>query len=134
MHAAIVDYRNSDAYAALAPSTKKQWSRWLDRIDDHFGGLRCIQFGRTEKIRPLIRKWRHGFAGTPRTADHGMQVLSRLCAHMVDPMGVIASNPCEGINKLYTADRSDIIWTDCQINAIKAVSTPELGLAFDLAA
>ena len=132
--AAVAAYRASDAYKALAESTRKQWSRWLDKIADHFGDLRMAQFNRPEKIRPVIRKWRNGFAANPRSADYGMQVLSRVCAHMVDPMGEIAANPCEGIKRLYSSDRSEIIWTDEDIAAVKAVASTELGWAFDLAA
>lgn len=134
VHAAIVSYRNSGAYKALAASTRRQWSRWLDRIDAYFGRLRVAQFGRAEKIRPVIRQWRASHAANPRTADYGMQVLSRLCSHMVDPMGVIPANPCEGIRRLYASDRSDIIWTDEDLARAKAVASAELGWAFDLAA
>ncbi len=135
-HAAIVSYRNSQAYKALAPSTRKQWSRWLDLIDTYFGTLRQAQFGRPDRIRPIIRKWRATYADRPRAADYGMQVLSRVCSHMVDPMAVIASNPCEGIKRIYATDRSDIIWTDDDLARVKAAksATEELGWAFDLAA
>lgn len=132
--AAIVDYRASDAYKALAPSTKKQWARWLDRIENDFGDLRTLQFGRTDRIRPIIRKWRAKLDATPRTADYAMQVLSRVLSHCVDPLGLIGSNPCEGIKHLYKNDRSEIIWTDADLVQIKAVSSDELALAFDLAA
>ena len=47
----------------------------------------------------------------PRTADYGMQVLSRVLAYGVDPMGVLNHNACEGIKRLYSSDRSEIIWT-----------------------
>lgn len=133
-HFVVVSYRNSEAYKALAPSTRKNWSRWLDRIDEHFGKLRTAQFDRPSKIRPVIRKWRAGFAATPRTADYAMQVLSRVCSHAVDPMGEISGNPCEGIKQLYSNDRSEIIWTDADIATVKAESSEELGWAFDLAA
>ena len=44
-----------------------------------------------------------------------MQVLSRVLAFAVDPLGKIASNPCEGIKQLYSVDRSETIWTDADI-------------------
>jgi integrase len=132
--AAIADYKASDAYKALAPSTRKQWARWLDRIADHFGDLRTVQFGRTDKIRPIIRKWRAQYDATPRTADYAMQVLSRVLSHCVDPLGLIGSNPCEGIKNLYKNDRSEIIWTDADLAQIKSVCSEELAFAFDLGA
>lgn len=127
-------YRASNDYKKLAASTKRNWSRWLDRIDDHFGDLRIVQFDRPEQIRKRIRLWRSGYAATPRSADYGMQVLSRVLSYSVDPLGKIASNPCEGIKHLYSNDRSEIIWTDGDIDRIKAVSSAEVGWAFDMAA
>ncbi len=116
---AVVLYKASEAYQELAASTRRNWSPWLDRITDHFGELSIAQFGRTEKIRPAIRKWRAKYADKPRTADYGMQVLSRVLAYCVDPLGKIGSNPCEGIKQLYSASRSEIIWTDADIEHLK---------------
>src|SRR5262249_50396811 len=91
-------YRASDDYEKkLAASTKRNWAPWLDRIAEYFGGLRIAQFDRSEKIRPVIRRWRNQWADKPRTADYGMQVLSRVLSYAVDPLGKLAGNPCEGI-------------------------------------
>ena len=106
-HFVIADYKSSAEYKKLAKSTRDQWSRWLDRIGEHFGELRIAQFDRAEKIRPVIRRWRGQYSETPRTADYAMQVLSRVLAHAVEP-GLIAGNPCEGIKRLYNSDRSEI--------------------------
>jgi integrase len=129
----VVLYRASDAYKELAASTKRNWAPWLDRLADHFGELRVAQFDRPEKIKPIIRKWRNKYAKTPRTADYGLQVLSRVLKHAVE-LGKIASNPCEGIEQLYTVNRSEKIWTDADISRLKAACSPEIGFAVDLAA
>src|SRR4029079_15133775 len=96
--------------------------------------LRIAQFDRPEKIRPVIRRWRNQWADKPRSADYGMQVLSRLLSHAVDPLGKIASNPCEGIKQLYSSDRSEIIWTDSDIATLKKTCSAEVANAVDLAA
>ena len=101
--ALVTRYRASTDYEKLAPSTKTHWGPWLDRIAAYFGPLSIAQFDRKEKIRPIIRQWRNRYATTPRTADMGLQVLSRVCAHAVDPLGKLAGNPCEGIKSLYTS-------------------------------
>jgi integrase len=139
--ALVTLYRASADYSSLAPSTRKNWSIWLDRIGEYFGGLRIAQFDRPEKIRPVIRRWRNKWADKPRTADYALQVLSRVLAHAVDPLGKIAANPCEGIKRLYSSDRSEIIWTEADIADFKAARTPkgkaacsaELAHAVDLA-
>lgn len=130
----VVRYRSSDEYKGLADSTRQKWSRWMDRIADYFGNLRTVQFSRTEKIRPFIKKWRAQYAATPRTADMGMQVLSRVCSYGVDTLAEIASNPCDGIKQLYSVDRSEIIWADDDMAALKAKCSVEIALAVDLAA
>ncbi len=134
MRGVIVRYRASPDFQKLAPSTKRVWTRWLDRIDEQFGTLSAAQFDRPDKIRPIIRKWRASFAHQPRTADYAIQVLSRVCSYMVDPLGVIASNPCEGIKQLYSTNRAEIIWTEDDIAALRKIASPEVMRAVDLAA
>ena len=129
----VVLYRASQDYKTLAESTRKNWSPWLDRIAEYLGDLRIAQFDRPEKIRPVIRRWRNQWADKPRTADYGMQVLSRVLSHAVDPLGKIAGNPCEGIKQLYSGDRSEIIWTDSDIAILKKTCSPEIAFAVDLA-
>jgi integrase len=130
----VVLYRDSDEFRSLAQSTQRNWNKQLDRIADYFGDLSVAQFDRPEKIRPVIRAWRNQWASKPRTADYALQVLSRVLAYAVDPLGKLAGNPCEGIKRLYSGDRSDIIWTDSDIAQFKKACAPELAHAVDLAA
>ena len=119
----VVLYKASGEYEKLAASTRRNWVPWLDRIGEYFGELQVAQFDRPEKIRPVIRQWRKHWAGKPRTADYGLQVLSR------DPLGRIAGNPCEGIKQLYSGDRSQIIWTEADIAQVKSACAPEIACA-----
>jgi integrase len=130
----VMLYRASPDYTKnLAYSTRKNWSPWLDRIADYFGELRIAQFDRPEKIRKVIRHWRNQWVEKPRTADYGMQVLSRVLSYAVDPLAKLASNPCEGIKQLYNNNRSEIIWTDSDIAALKKTCSLEIANAVDLA-
>ncbi|HMN37200.1 MAG TPA: tyrosine-type recombinase/integrase [Hyphomicrobium sp.] len=127
-------YKASKDYSTLADSTRRNWTPWLDRISDYFGDLRIAQFDRPEKIRPVIRRWRNQWVDRPRTADYGMQVLSRVLSYAVDPLGKISGNPCEGIKQLYSANRSEIIWTDADLAHLKKTCSADIGRAVDLAA
>jgi integrase len=129
----VVHYR-ANAFPRLAPSTRSKWAPWLDRIDECFGNLRIAQFDRRDKIRPVIIRWRNRWEDTPRTADYGMQVLSSVLSHAVDPLGTIAANPCEGIKRLYESDRSEIIWPDADMTLLKQTCSIEIAHAVDLAA
>jgi integrase len=128
----VVAYRATD-YRVLEPSTQERWAPWLDRIADYFGDLRIAQFERPEKIRPVILRWRTQWADKPRTADYALQVLSRVLSYAVDG-GRIAGNPCQGIKRIYSGDRSEIIWTDADITQLAQTSAPEIMHAVDLAA
>jgi integrase len=125
-------YRASPDYTKLAPATKENWGPWLDRIAEYFK-LSIAQFERPEKIRPIIRKWRNRYTDRPRTADVALQVLSRVCAHAVDPLGMLTGNPCEGIKQLYKSNRSEIIWAEADIVRVKKTCSPEIAWAIDLA-
>jgi integrase len=103
-------FRASDVWSALAPKTRRNWTLWLSRIEDHFGGLSIAQFDRPA-IKPHIRRWHHGYRATARSADMGKQVLSRLLSYAVDE-GKLATNACEGMESLYDVDRSAMIWTE----------------------
>jgi integrase len=130
----VAAYRMSDDFKALAPSTKQAWARWLDRIDEHFGDLRIVQFERTLKIRPIIIRWRSQWANKPRTADFSIQVLSRVLSYATDTLGKLSGNPCEGIKTLYRVDRSEVIWIASDIDRLKQTCSPEVAYAVDLAA
>ena len=123
----VVTVYKKREFERLADTTKAQWAPWLDRIAEYFGELRIAQFDRPEKIRPVIRRWRNRWTDKPRTADYGMQVLSAVLSYAVDPLGKIASNPCEGIKGLYSSDRSEIIWTDADITELKTPKRPKKG-------
>jgi integrase len=126
-------YKASADYTRLADSTRRNWAPWLDHIASYFGVLRIAQFDRPEKIRPIIRKWRSQWADKPRTADCALQVLSRVLSYAVES-GSVAGNPCEGIKRIYTGDRSEIIWTDADILQLKRTCSAEVAHAVDLAA
>jgi integrase len=129
----VVLYKSSSEYQQLAASTVRNWSPWLDRIAEHFGDLSIAQFDRPEKIRPIIRQWRSKWADRPRSADYGMQVLSRVLSYAVE-LGKIAVNPCEGIKQLYGQNRSEVIWTEVDIAQLKRTCPSEIAQAVDLAA
>jgi integrase len=133
-HSVIVRYRSSPDFERLADSTKRNWRPWLDRIDEHFGDLRTRAFDKGDSAKKAIRKWRGQYSATPRTADYGLQVLSRVLAYAVDPLGEVGTNPCEGVKQVYSNSRADIIWTDADIEKVRVHCSDEVAWAVDLAA
>lgn len=127
----IVDYEASDWWLDLADKTKENWRPWLRRIQDRFGNTSISAFDRP-LMRVAIRKWRDGFKATPRAADMGLQVFSRLLAFGVEE-GRLQSNIVTGISRLYSSDRSMIIWTPEDLAALEEVASAEVYRAVRLA-
>lgn len=125
-------YKASSAWKKLSPRTQIEWARWLDRINDRFGILSIRQFDRAQ-IRPRITQWRDEYADTPRAADMGMQVLSRILSFAVSE-GLILVNPCKGIGHIYTENRAERIWTQEDMSALEKVASPQVLMAARLAA
>ena len=128
-------YRASPAYTGLRDSTKREWSRWLDRIVAHFGELHVANFDRTQKIRPLIAAWRNKWADKPRSADYAVQVLSRLLSFACEPeVALLSRNPCTGLKQLYEVDRSEKIWSAADLDAFALVAPAQVNNVVVLAA
>jgi integrase len=124
----------SGPFTEIADSTKRVWTPWLDEVGKAFDTLPLRVFHHAEKVKPLIRDWRNQWASTPRAADTGLQVLSVVIGHGIDPMGVIGVNPCNGLKRLYRSDRSEIIWLPEDIAALEQVAPAEVMHAVNLAA
>lgn len=124
-------YKATEDYAKLAPSTRKNWDPKLDDIQAHFGKLSVRLFDRPQ-IRKDIKHWRDKWKATPRMADLAKQVLSRVCSFMASE-GAISLNPCTGIANLYHNDRSEIIWTQDDLDRLLKFASKEVGYAARLA-
>ena len=108
-------YKASADYQKLADSTKRNWGPWLDRIADHFGELRIAQFDPPRRSGRSYGGGAPHIAEKPRAADYGCRCSRGCCSYAVDPLGKLASNPCEGIKQIYRSVRSEIIWTEADI-------------------
>lgn len=130
-------FRASPAWRGQGPKpisakTRASWTTWLDRIQDRFGGLSISQFD-NPRMRPRITDWRDGYAATPRAADMGIQVFSRLLS-FGQARGLLLNNICKGIEGIYHADRSGLIWTAADLSALREHAAPEIMQAAELAA
>lgn len=127
----IVDYEASDAWTGLGAATRASWTLWLKRIEERFGASSIAAFDRP-LIRVAIRKWRDQYKATPRAADMGLQVFSRLLSFGIEE-GRLQNNPVSAVPRLYEGDRSAIIWDAEDFEKLKAVASPEVYRAVRLA-
>jgi len=127
----IFEFKRSAEFLQLAPSTVKAYLSYIKLIEDAFGDLPLAALD-DRRIRGEFKSWRDRFANTPRKADYAWTTLSRILSFSKD-RGLIASNPCEGGGRLYTANRTDKIWTDADVAAFLNSASSELALAMMLA-
>lgn len=117
---------------ALAPSTRAQWVRFLDRIEADLGDF-PLKLLKAKGARRTLTDWRDRFASTPRQADYAVQVLRRVLAVGVE-REVISDNPAVGIKQLYRANRADVVLESGELEAVLAKATPYARYAIRLAA
>lgn len=128
----ITSYKASDDWKSLADKSRANWTPFLNKIDERFGNLSVLAFDRP-LIRVPIRKWRDEMKHTPRQADMALQVLSRILSFGVAE-GRLQHNACTGIPRIYSSNRSHIIWLPDDFAALEKVASREIMWAVRLAA
>jgi integrase len=125
-------WEKSPAFARLAPRTKLDYFAAKARIDAKWGAypLAAIE---DPKIRPRFLDWRDQMGATsPRQADAVLGVL-RIILEWGRDRGLIAHNHATRPKKLYRSNRSDKLWLPEHLDAFRAVASPEMRLALELA-
>lgn len=134
----VVAYRASPEFADHAKSTKAEWTRYLDLIQDEdsplaIGSLPIEALGQP-RVRQYLLAWRDQWRATPRKADYAIQVLSAVLSWAVG-RGLVSSNVLLGSSNLYKNDRADQVWTaDEIVRFVTAAPSPEVGYIVRLAA
>jgi hypothetical protein len=112
----IRDWRRSPEWAALAPSTRDTWTVPLTRVEDKWGRL-PVELWNDPRMVGKVVAWRDGMAATPRAADIGVTVLSRLL-EWGRLRARVQVNVAAGVPTLYRGgDRAEIVWTADDIDA-----------------
>lgn len=125
-----VDFKSSTQFANYAPNTQREWSRTIDRIRHDLGHLtrRDLEHARATS---LIMDWRDKYLKTPRKADYGVQVLQAVLKHARRRGNLLsATDPCKDVDKVYYCDRSEVVWSKQEIEALCANTSKKAALAF----
>lgn len=123
----IAEFKASAEYRCLSPSTIRAYTTYIALIEEAFGDLPLAALD-DRRVRGEFKTWRNSFADTPRKADYAWSTLARIMSFSKD-RGLIAANPCEGGGRLYTADRTDRIWTDDDVARFLASAPQSMALA-----
>lgn len=104
----ITLFKASPEFTKTADSTQANYRTWLDRIDTEFGDT-TLRMWLSREMRSDVLDWRDRWHNQPRSADEAVKVIGRLINWIVD-RGRLPTNVLAGIEQLYEADRSDLIW------------------------
>ncbi|WP_431299420.1 tyrosine-type recombinase/integrase [Tabrizicola sp. BL-A-41-H6] len=119
----IIAYLASPEFNRLKPRTQSDIRTSVyhrQGIDAQFGTAPIGVFERSE-IRRIAYTWRDKFK--PRQADHFMSHLSAIIAWAFE-RGWLKTHQLQNWTHLYSVDRSEIIWTEDEINLFCKVAPP----------
>ncbi len=125
-------YRSSVDHTRLKATSRAEEARHLDIIGEKFGAAPLAAFD-DKRMRLDVREWHQSMKETPRKADLVLGVLRKVLDFARND-GLLALNVAAGHAQLHKADRSTIIWTKDQIEAICAVSSAEFSRVILVAA
>lgn len=131
MNKLITEYKASADFTKTAPKTQKEYNRYLDQIRDEFGDM-TLPMLQDKRARGKFKEWRDTMADRPRTADLAWSVLARVLSCAKD-RGRITINLAERGGRLYSADRTENIWTDDKLEALFAIASAEIKAAVVMA-
>ncbi len=119
-------------WAKIAPSTRANYTTWLDRIREEFGATSLSVF-QDRRIRGDVLEWRDRWLAQPRSADAAIETFARLLSWGVD-RGRLTINVLSGVDRLYESDRSDLIWEARHFAAFFSHASVEIREGVELAA
>jgi integrase len=132
VNALIRDYLLSLSFDRRAKSTQKEYKRMLAELEKRFGKM-PIRALESPKVRGVFLDYQEEIGrDRPREADNRLSVLSVVFGH-ASRRGKISQNPLDGFERIYSADRSEIIWTEADIKRFMVGADVELQRALILA-
>ncbi len=128
----IAAFKMSPEWARLGETSKAEYTRYLKAFSDEFGDWKVSLFEQP-KAKVELLDWRDEWADRPRAADYALQTVGRLFK-WARGRGLTEARPTEDVERLHSADRSDLIWTEEDLAKVLSKAGPEVGLAIRLAA
>lgn len=127
----IYAYQASPEFAKKAPRTQSDLKKHLAAIKDHFGDMETKALEAPDVAEDIL-EWRDTFADRPRTADHYMSAFDGLLA-WGRKRNKTKANPIPEWERLYSVDRSEIVWEPAELVALCAAGSPALSRAVRVA-
>lgn len=126
-------YTGSVEFAELAASTQAEYKRMLTKAEPRFGSM-PIKALEDQRVKEDLLEWRDEIvrASGKREGDNRLTTISAMLSWAVD-RGKLKANHILGFKRLYSSDRSDILWLEGHIRAFMAVAPLQMQRALILA-
>ena len=128
----IRDYLLSLHFTKKAARTQAEYKRMLKELETRFGTLpiKALESG---KVKALFLDYQEEMGSDrPREADNRLSVMSAVFTRAA-LRGVIKDNPLRGFERIYSSNRSDMIWLEGDIRRFMNGAPVELQRALILA-
>jgi len=101
--------------------TRQDYRLWALRFAEAFQNDPARMFEEPE-ARGEVNDWRAKWRGSPRQYDYAGTVVTRILNWAWKDAGKIRMHHCGDFRKVYKADRSEIVWTPQQREAVCAIA------------
>ena len=123
IHALAADWMASPEFALYADRTRKDLRKRLAMVQEDLGTMPIRALEAAGARRVLIEK-RNRYADRPCLADQWASALSQLLGWARD-QGHTAADPMRGWPWIYRVDRSGVVWTAEELEAICAAASAD---------
>ncbi|MFC5423078.1 tyrosine-type recombinase/integrase [Bosea eneae] len=126
-------YTGSVEFAELAASTQAEYKRMLTKAEPRFGSMPIAALD-DSRVKDDLLGWRDEVVRSSgkREGDNRLTTISGMLSWAVS-RGKLTANHILGFKRLYSSDRSDILWLEEHIRAFMAVASLEMQQALILA-
>lgn len=132
INALIRDYLLSLTFEKKAASTQREYKRMLMLLGEKFGKM-PVKALESPRVRGVFLEYQEDIGrDRPREADNRLSVLSAVFTYAARK-GRIKDNPLSGFERIYSGDRSEMIWTAADIATFMQTAPVELQQALILA-
>lgn len=117
----MVDDFLSSAEMPKGERTRKDYRLWALRFAAAFADDPAKMFEEPE-ARGEVNDWRAAWKHSPRQYDYAGTVVTRILNWAWKDAGKLRVHHCDGFTKVYEVDRSEIVWTPAQREAVCSVA------------
>lgn len=120
MTPAVVDaFIDSPEFQKLKPRTQRDYRKWLDRFSAEFSEDPIAMF-QEDQSKVEVNRWRGQWSHSPKQYDYAGTVVT-LFMNWAEEGRHVTRHHCR-FKKLYSADRSDVVWTKADLAAVTAIA------------